>query len=355
MTGREVDVAIIGGGQAGLATAYHLRRAGIDFVILDGEAVPGGAWRHGWDSLRLFSPAAYSSLPGWPMPQGGDDYPSRDAVIDYLTRYEQRYALPVERPVQVQAVIYDVDRLRIETDKGPWRARGVVMATGTWRHPHVPHYPGQELFEGQQLHSAHYSGPERFAGQRLLVVGGGNSGAQLQAELSAVTHATWVTERPPVFLPDDVDGRVLFQRATARIKAFQEGREPDAPPGGLGDIVMVAPVKAARDRGDLGSIRPFARFTRTGVNWTDGTETDIDTIIWCTGFRPALDPVAGLDLIEPDGTIALDSTRCRRNPKLWFVGYGTWTGPGSATLIGVGRSARDTAAEIATILTGLPT
>ncbi|WP_225011289.1 FAD-dependent oxidoreductase, partial [Klebsiella pneumoniae] len=75
MTERKIDVAIIGGGQAGLATAYHLRRAGIDFVILDGEVAPGGAWRHGWDSLRLFSPAAYSSLPGWPMPPGGDDYP----------------------------------------------------------------------------------------------------------------------------------------------------------------------------------------------------------------------------------------------------------------------------------------
>ncbi|OYQ36682.1 pyridine nucleotide-disulfide oxidoreductase [Niveispirillum lacus] len=351
MTGREVDIAIIGGGQAGLATAYHLRRANIDFVILDGEAAPGGAWRHGWDSLRLFSPAAYSSLPGWPMPPGDDDYPSRDAVIDYLTRYEQRYAFPVHRPVHVQTIADDGDRLRIMTDKGAWRARGGVMATGTWRHPYIPTYPGQELFEGQQIHSAHYGGPERFAGQRVLVVGGGNSGAQLQAELSLIADATWVTERPPVFLPDDVDGRVLFQRATARIKAFQEGRTPDAPPGGLGDIVMVAPVKAARDRGDLGSVRPFVRFTRTGVMWGDGTQTDIDTVIWCTGFRPALTPVAELGLIEPDGTVALDGTRCRLNPKLWFVGYGTWTGPGSATLIGVGRSARDTAAQMIAALT----
>lgn len=352
MTEREVDVAIIGGGQAGLATAYHLRRAGIDFVILDGEAAPGGAWRHGWDSLRLFSPAAYSSLPGWPMPPSGDEYPSRDAVIEYLTRYEQRYALPVERPVQVGAVMDDGDRLRIETDNGPWRARAVVLATGTWRRPHIPHYPGQELFEGQQLHSARYSRPAPFTGQQVLVVGGGNSGAQLQAELSLVARSVWVTERPPVFLPDDVDGRVLFQRATARIKAFQEGREHDAPPTGLGDIVMVAPVKAARDRGDLGSVRPFTHFTRTGVVWADGTQTDIDAVIWCTGFRPALDPVSRLGLIETDGTVALDGTCCRRNPKLWFVGYGGWSGPGSATLIGVGRSARDTASRIAAALTG---
>lgn len=351
MMDRQVDVAIIGGGQAGLATTYHLRRAAIDFVILDGEAEPGGAWRHGWDSLRLFSPPAYSSLPGWPMPPGGGEYPSRDTVIDYLTRYEQRYTLPVERPVQVREIVDTGDRLRIDTDQGVWHAKAVVMATGTWRHPHIPHYPWQELFEGRQLHSAQYSRPDPFAGHRVLVVGGGNSGAQLQAELSQVAHSTWVTERPPVFLADDVDGRVLFQRATARIKAFQEGGEPGEPPGGLGDIVMVAPVKAARDRGDLGSVRPFTHFTRTGVVWADGTETEIDAVIWCTGFRPALSPLAGLGLIEPDGTVALNGTRCRRDPRLWFVGYGTWSGPGSATLIGVGRSARDTAADIATTLT----
>ena len=149
-----------------------------------------------------------------------------------------------------------------------------------------------------------------------------------------------------MFLPDDVDGRVLFDRATARIKAIQEGREDDAPVGGLGDIVMVPPVVDARARGVLHSVRPFRGFTETGVVWRDGAETRIDAVIWCTGFRPALEHVAGLGLVGADGTVELDGTRAVGEPRLWFVGYGGWTGPASATLIGVGRSARETVRRI---------
>jgi putative flavoprotein involved in K+ transport len=223
----------------------------------------------------------------------------------------------------------------------------VVSATGTWRHPYIPDYPGRQAFHGTQIHSAAYEKPEPFAGRRVLVVGGGNSGAQILAELSRVADTVWVTERPPVFLPDEVDGRVLFHRATARIKALQEGREPEVPAGGLGDIVMVPPVVEARERGALHAVRPFSRFTATGVVWRDGSQSPFDAVIWCTGFRPALDHVAGLGFLGPDGTIKLDGTRSVREPRLWFVGYGGWTGPASATLIGVGRGARETVRRIA--------
>jgi hypothetical protein len=155
-----------------------------------------------------------------------------------------------------------------------------------------------------------------------------------------------------VFLPDDVDGRVLFHRATARIKALQEGREPEMPTGGLGDVVMVPPVVEARGRGVLHAVRPFARFTPTGIVWRDGTETGVDAVIWCTGFRSALDHVAELGIVGPDGTVELDGTRSVREPGLWFVGYGGWSGPASATLIGVGRSARETVRRIAESLSG---
>ncbi|MBP2293305.1 ArsO family NAD(P)H-dependent flavin-containing monooxygenase [Azospirillum rugosum] len=347
----QADVVIIGGGQAGLAVGYHLRRTGLSFVILDAEDAPGGAWRHAWRSLRLFSPAAWSSLPGWLLDGGETSYPSRDAIVEYLTRYEARYDLPVRRPVRVRSVERTRDdRLRVVTDHGDWFARMVVSATGTWRHPYIPDYPGRTAFRGLQIHSGAYDAPERFAGQRVLIVGGGNSGAQILAEVSAVAETTWVTERPPVFLPDDVDGRVLFHRATARVKALQEGREPDMPTGGLGDIVMVPPVLEARYRGVLHAVRPFTRFTETGVVWRDGTESMIDAVIWCTGFRPALDHVASLGIVGPEGTVALDGTRALHEPRLWFVGYGGWTGPASATLIGVGRSARDTARRIAEAL-----
>lgn len=347
-TGADLDVAIIGGGQAGLATAYYLRRTGLRFAILDAEDAPGGAWRHGWDSLRLFSPAGYSSLPGWQMPNSaGDGFPTRDEVIDYLTRYEARYDLPVERPVRVEAVERDGAMLALHLADGRMRrARAVVSATGTWSAPFVPDYPGRDEFSGTQIHSAHYRGPDPFAGKRVLVVGGGNSGAQIHAELSAHARSTWVTVTPPDMLPDEVDGYVLFQRATARV------REDDAPGAGatFGDIVMVPPVKAARARGDLTTVRPFQRFTETGVVWKDGTSEAIDAVVWCTGFRSATDHLRPLGVVDEAGRVAVEDQRSVDEPRLWLTGYGNWTGAASATLIGSARVARDLVPRIAEAL-----
>lgn len=346
-----VDVVVIGGGQAGLAVGFYLRRTEPSFVILDARERPGGAWLHGWDSLRLFSPARYSSLPGWLMPGGTDEYPARDEAVEYLTRYEKKYELPIRRPVRVEGVHRDGDRLRVETDGGRWRASAVVSATGSWQNPYIPEVPGQETFRGLQIHSARYHSPELFRGQRALVVGGGNSGAQILAEVSLVADATWVTLEPPTFLPDYVDGRYLFDQATARYRAQQEGREAPVQ-ANLGDIVMVPPVEQARERGVLEkNVRPFTRFTETGVVWPAGCEEPVDAVIWCTGFRPALEHLAPLGVIEPDGRVAVEGARSVKEPRLWLVGYGNWTGYASATLIGVGRSARATVGEIVDALT----
>lgn len=339
------EVLVIGAGQSGLAVGYYLRRAGLAFELLDDQPGPGGAWLHGWASLRLFSPADANSLPGWLMPRPADQgFPTRDAVVDYLAQYEQRYALPVRRPVRVVAVHQSGRGFAVQTDAGMWQARVVVCATGSWRNPFVPTYPGQADFGGVQLHSARYHEATLFAGQRVLVVGGGNSGAQVLAELSCVARTTWVTEKEPRFLPDEVDGRVLFSQATQRYHALA-GSAP-VPPPSLGDVVMVDSVKEARGRGVLGSVRPFARFTKTGVIWADGREETVDAVIWCTGFRPALSFLAKLGVVQPDGQMATAVTRATAVPGLWLVGYGSWTGFASATLIGVGRSARATVAEI---------
>ncbi|MFC3114724.1 ArsO family NAD(P)H-dependent flavin-containing monooxygenase [Cellvibrio fontiphilus] len=348
-----IDIVIIGGGQAALSVAYYLRRSNYSFVILDAEASPGGAWLHGWDSLRLFSPSTWSSLSGWQMPPTGETYPGRDQVVNYLRDYENRYAFPVQRPVWVSAVNDLGDRLEVVSDQQRWQARAVISATGTWRNPFIPAYPGRDLFQGEQLHSAHYQSPTRFAGQKVLVVGGGNSGAQILAEVSRLADCTWVTPSEPLFLPDDVDGRVLFQRATDRFKAHLEGREIDQPVGGLGDVVMVPPVKEARERDVLHSVRPFSRFTATGVVWADGSESPVDSVIWCTGFRAALGHLAALKLVTADGKVDVQGTRAVQEPRLWLVGYGEWTGLASATLIGVGRSARATAEEVIGYLGGV--
>lgn len=347
-----VDVLVIGGGQAALATAYFLRRTSLSFLLLDEQASPGGAWLHGWESLRLFSPATWSSIPGWPMPASASTYPTRAEVIDYLSRYEARYQLPVLRPVHVEAVERDGDHLRVRAGERSWRARAVVSATGTWSNPYIPDYPGREQFAGVQLHSAHYVEPAPFAGQKVMIVGGGNSGAQILAEVSKVAETLWITPEPPLFLADDVDGRVLFERATERWKAQQEGRTVEQPIGGLGDVVMVEPVREARSRGVLVSERPFARFISHGVEWADGRQAEVDAVIWCTGFRPALAHLDGLGVIENDGKVAVEGTRALKQPNLWLVGYGEWTGAASATLIGVTRTARSTVSEIVAALGG---
>ncbi|MBX9748790.1 MAG: hypothetical protein K5Q68_04170 [Roseococcus sp.] len=231
--------------------------------------------------------------------------------------------------------------------------RAVISATGTWGRPFIPDVPGRETFAGQQIQSAAYRPPGMFAGLSVLVVGGGNSGAQILAEVSRVAARTvWVTEREPVFLPGDVDGRVLFERATARWQAEREGRSPPPAQGGLGDIVAVAPVREARLRGALGSVRPVVRLESGGAVWTDGTRIALDAIIWCTGFRPALGHLAPLGLVQPDGRVRVEPAgRSTAEPRLWLLGYGDWTGMALATLAGVTRAARDTVARVASGLT----
>ncbi|WP_338299413.1 ArsO family NAD(P)H-dependent flavin-containing monooxygenase [Pandoraea sputorum] len=343
---RHVDTLVIGGGQSALATAYFLRRWRVNYQVLDDQPAAGGAWQRAWPSLQLFSPAQWSSLPGWPMRGGETHYPSRDAVVTYLREYEARYEVPVMRPVSVKDVVAQADGLRVSTDRGDWLARTVISATGSWRSPYVPSYQGQDAFGGLQMHSAEYAGAQGLHGRRVLVVGGGNSGAQIYAEVSRVSDATWVTLSPPSYLPDDVDGRVLFERATARWQAVQQGLPDPYPDSGLGHIVMVPSVLEARSRGVLRAVRPFARFVEDGVVWEDGTHTPVDVVIWCTGFRPSLGHLRGLGIAQADGRIRVAGTRSVDEPRLWLVGYGEWTGYASATLIGVMRSARATAQEI---------
>ncbi len=346
----QFDVVVIGGGQAGLAVGYYLRRTGLRYVILDAQPEPGGAWLHGWYSLRLFSPAQWSSLPGWLMPGGGTErYPTREEVLRYLRQYEERYQLPIHRPVNVTSVRRDAGLFVLDTDTGEFRSRAAVSTTGTWQKPFIPDYPGRDQFQCIQVHSAHYDTPERFAGQRVLIIGGGNSGAQILAEVAPLADTTWVTLDEPNFLPDDVDGRVLFDAASERYKALTSAStdEPKRSYDLLGSIVMVEPVRRARDLGLLTSRRPFVRFTENGVVWTAGKPPEpIDAVIWCTGFRSALDHLRPLGVIETKGRVKVSGTRSAKEPYLWLVGYGNWTGFASATLIGVGRTARATVTEI---------
>jgi len=337
------DVVVIGGGQSGLAMGYYLRRTGLSFVILDDQKQPGGAWLHTWRSLRLFSPAQWSALPGMLL-TGGKDYPTRNDVIEYLKTYESKYTLPVRRPISVTGVSKEGEMFSIQTTQGVWFAKAVVNTTGSFSNPFIPEIEGQQVFKGQVLHSSQYRSPVAFADKRVAVVGEGNSGAQILAEVSLITETLWITQKEPRFLPDHIDGRYLFDAATQMYEAQKTGTSYTPP--SLGDIVMVDSVKDAKTRNVLNSKRPFERFTENSIVWADGHEEKIDVVIFCTGFGPALKHLSSLSLHAGDRKPATEGTRSKTTDGLWFVGYGNWTGFASATLIGVGRSAKATVEEI---------
>ena len=355
-SGGEVDVLVVGGGQAALAAGYYLQRASrrgasdVSFALLDANKEPGGAWTGGWDTLQLFSPASFSSLPGWPMPAwAGPGNPSAAHVRRYLAAYEDRYQLPVHRPVRVSTVTEaHGGGFEVVNDRGNWGCRVLVNATGSWGRPFWPSYPGLAEFGGRQLHTVDYRNASDVEGRTVLVVGGGNSGAQIAADLStrARGRTVWVTARPPRFLPDDVDGRKLFELATRRVRAAAAGGTSEQGVGGLGDIVMVPPVLAARRRGDLDAQPMFDRLTPSGVAWDHpARQLDVDVIVWCTGFRPDLRHLARLPLTRRAGLPVTDPvlpSRSVDDPALFVLGYGDWCGPASATLVGVGAVARAT-------------
>lgn len=347
------DCIVIGGGQSALATGYYLRRTDFSWVMLDAQEAPGGAWQHGWDSLTTFSPAQYSSLPGWLMPKSEGPYPTRDEVLSYLQQYEVRYDFPIKRPVIVKDVTRKNNLFYLSTSHGLYTCRALISATGTWQAPYIPDLPGRTDFAGRQLHSATYQSPFPFREKRVLVIGEGNSGAQILADVAAHTEAAhWATRKDPDFLPEDVDGRVLFDVASAKYYAGQKGESFDTTQLNLGNIVLVPSIRSAYRKGLLVSRGQIARITPQGVIWQDGRTDDYDVLIWCTGFHYATGHLEGLVPRDHKGRIATEGTRATEIDGLWLVGYGGWTGFASATMIGVGRSARQTVKEVTNFLHG---
>ena len=195
-----VETVIIGGGQAGLATGYHLRKRGRPFVILDANQRIGDAWRNRWDSLRLFTPARYSGLPGWRLPAPTLSFPTKDEMADYLQAYATRFDLPVSTGVAVDDVHRDGNQFVVTSANGRFEADNVVVASGSHRSPRVPEFAA-ELDQGiAQLHSCEYRSPTQLREGPALVVGAGNSGAEIALEVSR-THPVSLSGRSVGQLP----------------------------------------------------------------------------------------------------------------------------------------------------------
>ncbi|MFB7927700.1 NAD(P)-binding domain-containing protein [Streptomyces sp. NPDC056039] len=351
---REVEVVVIGAGQAGLAGAFHLRRAGFgpdrDFVVLDHSPGPGGAWQFRWPSLTYGKVHGMHALPGMELTGADPARPSAEVISGYFDRYEQAFDLRVRRPVDVQAVREGSGgRLLVETSDGVWSTRALINATGTWDRPFWPRYPGQETFRGRQVHTARYPGPEGFAGQRVVVVGGGASGTQHLLEIAAyAASTTWVTRRPPVFRegPFDEDaGRAAVALVEERVR---QGLPPRSVVSVTG-LPLNDAIRRGIEDGVLDRQPMFDRITPTGVDWKDGRHVDADVILWATGFRPAVDHLAPLRLREPGGGIRIEGTRAAADPRIHLVGYGP-----SASTIGANRAGRAAVRDIRRLLTQEP-
>jgi len=362
-----LDVVIIGAGQAGLSAAYYLARHGLepehDFVVLDANDGPGGAWRHRWPSLTLGAAHAVHDLPGMKLGPADPAEPASAVVGRYYGSYEDAFDLPVHRPVKVHAVRpFSGDAtgnssfgnddggpagvpgppLAVETDRGVYLARLVINATGTWDKPHWPHYPGQELFAGPQVHTHDFGSVADFAGQRVLVVGGGTSAVQFLLQLAeAGVETAWSTRRAPEFTTREFNpdwGRDVERRVNERTSA---GLPPLSVVGVTG-IPLTQQYQNGIAAGTLVSRGPLAQLLPHAAVFADGTEFAADAILWATGFRAALDHLAPLKLREPGGGITMDGVKVAREPRLLLVGYGA-----SASTLGASRAGR--AAALAAI------
>lgn len=375
-----VDVVVVGAGQAGLSTAYHLRRRGFvplgapgpgsrrrTFVVLDGDERPGGAWQHRWPSLTMRTVNRVYELPGTPVEVPDPDEPVRTLIPRYFARYEEQHDLRVRRPVRVLSVQDAGERLLVVTDGGEsYLARALVGATGTWTKPFWPSYPGTESFAGRQLHTQGFTGAEDFRGQRVVVVGGGISAVQHLLEIAPVATTLWVTRRPPLWREGPFDAR----RGHDAVALVEERARAGLPPQSVVSVTGLPlddRYRAGIESGVLRRFPVFTRVSRDAVVWEPssvlgpgagdappgatltqgGVEWPADTILWATGFRSALDHLAPLRLRERGGGVLMDGTTVVRDPRVQLVGYGP-----SASTIGANRAGRDAVRGVAAVLDG---
>ena len=348
-TGDALEVVVVGGGQAGLAIGYFLARQGRKFAILEAAEEAAAAWRARWDSLRLFTPARYSSLPGLPFPGDPDGYPGRNDVVTYLTEYARRFALPVVLGSRVRAIRQAEGRYLVELEDRSYTADQVVIATGPFQVPFVAQIAerlGQDVL---QLHSTEYRAPGDLPDGPVLVVGGGNTGFQIAEELSATreVHLSIGSRQAP--LPQRILGRDLFwylektgamrKSTDTRIGRRLEGR----------DTLIGSNPRTLRKRHGVRLHPRAVEASGRTIRFSDGTALDVGAVLWATGFRH--------DHSWIDAPIFDDRRRVvhRRgvtdSPGLYFLGL-TWQHTRGSALIGW---VADDAAHLAEAIKTFPT
>lgn len=345
--GRDVGTVVIGGGQAGLATAYHLRRRGEDFVVLDAEARVGDQWRRRWDSLRLFTPARFSSLPGLPLRLGPAEYATKDQVADYLEEYADVFARPLHGGVRVTRLERTGESFRVSTPAGEITARNVVVATGTNPTPRIPAFAAELPASVVQLHSSEYRNPGQVPDGEVLVVGCGTSGVEIALEL-ARQRRTYVAGRPTPHVPDAVlryAGApywwLLNNLLTVRTPIGRKAR-PGVQHGGA-PLIRVS-VQQLEQAGAL-RVPRVAAVEGGRPRLEDGRTLEVSAVVWATGYRPDFGWI-DFPATQENGWLAGERGVSTTSPGLFFVGMPFQYALTSGLIGGVGRDADHVAAQI---------
>lgn len=343
MSVERFQTVVVGGGQSGLAAGYQLRKRGLPFVILDANERTGHAWRERWDSLRLFTPPRYG-LKGMRIPVDGRLAPTKDDMADYLEVYAERFELPVRHGVKVDGIAKAGGRFVVRAGDQTFEAGNVIVATGAFQNPFTPAFAGQLDPSIVQVHSRRFRNPSQLRDGGVLLVGAGNSGADIAMEVSK-THPTWLAGRHPGNIPFRIDNpfarqvlirmvRFMGQHVLTRrtplgrkiIRKLEQGGDP---------VVRVKP----KDLEEAG-VERVARVAgvRDGLPLLeDGRVLDVTNVIWSTGFRQDFSWV-DLPVVE-DGKLIHRRGIVDREPGLYFVGLEFQFSPTSDTITGVGRDA----------------
>ena len=340
------DTVVVGAGQAGLSAGYHLKRASRSFVILDANDRIGGSWRTRYDSLKLFTPSWAVKLPGWRFPKASARYPTRDQMADYLEAYVARFNLPVRTGVDVQRIGRDGERYVLTLDDGRIEADHVIVASGADRDPRVPAF-SRELDPGiVQMHSSAYRNPSQLRNGGVLVVGAGNSGADISLDVVGA-HPTWLSGPDRGHVPVSIDTWVA-QNVVFRLIRFVGihvltlrtpfGRKAKAKEASQGDMLVRVKPKQLVAAG-------IERVPKTvGVSGglpmlEDGRVLDVANVIWCTGYRHDLSWIE-LPIFGEDGELQHERGMVTSEPGLYFVGLFFQYSAASSVIPGVPRDAK---------------
>ena len=349
---QSIETLVIGGGQAGLAVGYHLKKLGLPFLILDASQRVGDAWRNRWDSLRLFSPVRFNSLPGLRFPGRGDSFPTKDEAADYLESYAERFHLPVQMGVTVDRLLRRGGRFLVTAGSKRFEAANVVVAMANYQRPRLPAFAEDLDPHIRQLHSHVYRNVRQLEKGNVLIVGLGNSGADIAIEV-ARTHPTWLSGKETGWVPYRIEsffGRYIGVHVIRfighRILALNTPIGRKARPNLLHRTPPLIRVKP-QDLNSAG-IQRVGRVV--GVQGgrpllADGRALDVKNVIWCTGYEPGFSWI-DLPVFDSMGDPIHFRGIADIEPGLYFLGLQFLYSMTSATLNGVGRDAEHIATTI---------